>query len=34
MTAKAMKEKVHKLLEDIEEIKVESKEQLEEFRLK
>ena len=29
-----MREKVHKLLEEIEEIKVESKEQLEEFRLK
>ncbi len=29
-----MKEKIHKLLADVEEIKVESKEQLEEFRLK
>lgn len=29
-----MKEKIHKLLTDIEELKVESKEQLEEFRLK
>src|SRR4051812_18187841 len=29
-----MRERIHKLLEDIESIKVESKEQLEEFRLK
>jgi phenylalanyl-tRNA synthetase alpha chain len=29
-----MKEKIHKLLADVEEIKVESKEQLEEFRIK
>ena len=29
-----MREKVHKLLEEISEIKVETKEQLEEFRLK